>query len=157
MPELCMTQASSEHEKCGLVQDENPAAVRFYSGAVRRITRTMPFIASIATVALAVRLGLVFTCGFLLGCLIAYLNFRWLERGVNALADRVTASGKPQSSAGIVLRFLLRYALIAFGCYVIFRVSVTALFGLLVGLFLPVAAITCEAAYEVFVALRKDL
>ncbi len=116
-----MTEASSQHgESAALVQDENPAAARFYSGAVRRITRTMPFLAAIATVAMAVRLGLVFAGGFLLGCAIAYLNFRWLERGVNALADRVTASGRPHSSTGIVLRFLLRYALVAAGCYVIF-------------------------------------
>lgn len=140
-----------------MADTDNPQAERFYSGAVGRITRFMPVIALITTAVLLVRLGPLFAAGFFLGCVIAYLNFRWLERGVSALADRVTASGKPQSSSGIVLRFLLRYALIAAGCYAIFRVSVTALFGLLAGLFLPVAAIACEAVYEVVVALRKGL
>lgn len=152
-----MTHPDSQPESSVGVGDGNPHAEQFYSGAVGRITRTMPFIGVAASVALAVHLGLVFAGGFLLGCAIAYLNFRWLERGVVALADRVTASGKAQSGTGIVLRFLLRYALIAVGCYVIFRVSVTALYGLLTGLFLPVPAIGCEAAYEAFVALRRGL
>lgn len=104
-----------------------------------------------------IRFGILVAVGFALGCGIAYLNLHWLKRVVSALADRATNTGKTQSSKGIVLRFLLRYALIAAGCYVIFRVSTGSLFGLLAGLFLPVGAITCEAVYEVCVALRRGL
>ena len=46
------------------------------------------------------------------------------------------------------MRFLLRYVLMALGAYVIFTVSPASLYGLFAGLFLPVAAIACEAAYE---------
>ena len=48
----------------------------------------------------------------------------------------------------MVLRFLLRYVLMALGAYVIFTVSPASLYGLFAGLFLPVAAIACEATYE---------
>ena len=58
-----------------------------------------------------------------------------------------------QSSGGIVLRFLLRYVLMALGAYVIFTVSPASLYGLFGGLFLPVAAIACEGAYEGWMAL----
>lgn len=117
----------------------------------------MPVLAVLFTAAAWIRFGGVVAVGFALGCVIAYLNFHWLKRVVIALADRVTNSVNPKSGKGIVLRFLLRYGLIAIGCYAIFKVSAAALFGLLAGLFLPVAAITCEAVYEGYVALRRGL
>lgn len=95
--------------------------------------------------------------GFACGCAIAYLNFHWLERVVAALADRITESGRRQSSKGIVVRFLLRYFLMGLGAYVIFTVSPASLYGLFAGLFLPVAGIACEAAYELYVALARGL
>jgi hypothetical protein len=76
---------------------------------------------------------------------------------VSALADRVTTSGRRQSGSGVVARFLLRYALIALAAYGIFTVSRDSLYGLLGGLFLTVAAILCEAVYEVVVALRRGI
>jgi hypothetical protein len=85
------------------------------------------------------------------------LNFHWLKRVVTALADRITAAGHPQSSKGIVLRFLLRYFLMALAAYAIFTVSRASLYGLFAGLFLPVAGIACEAAYELYVALARGL
>jgi hypothetical protein len=139
------------------VDSERPEAEAFYSGAVVRITRMMPFIAAVSVVLAFIRFGPLFSLGLLFGCTVAFLNFIWLKGGVIALADRVTASGKVHSSSGIVLRFLVRYALIIIGCYVIVRISVTALYGLLAGLFLPVGAIACEAAYEVYAALWRHL
>lgn len=135
----------------------SPAAEAFYSGALQRITRLMPALAVLFTVAVWFRFGGIIGVGVALGCAIAYLNFYWLKRVVFALADRVTNSGNPKSGKGIVLQFLLRYGLIAIGCYAIFKVSTAALFGLLAGLFLPVAAIICEAVYEGYVALRRGL
>ncbi len=110
-----------------------------------------------AAVVVLVRWGEFVAVGFVLGCGIAFLNFYWLKRVVSALADKVTASGTPQSSAGIVFRFLLRYFLIALGAYAIFKISAASLYGLLAGLFLPVAGIFCEAAYEGWVAVRLGL
>jgi hypothetical protein len=91
------------------------------------------------------------------GCVVAYLNFHWLERGVEGLADRIVDSGKRQSSKGIVGRFLLRYVLMGLGAYGIVTVSPASLYGFLAGLFLPVAAIACEAAYEAYMALARGL
>ena len=95
--------------------------------------------------------------GLACGCLIALFNFFWLKRGVEALADRVVGAGKSQSGKGVVARFLLRYVLMGIGAYVILSVSPASLYGLLAGLFLPVAAIACEAAYELYVALVRGL
>jgi len=95
--------------------------------------------------------------GFAFGCLIAYINFVWLKRGVEGLADRIVSTGRPHSGKGIVARFLLRYVLLGVGAYVILTVSPASLYGLLAGLFLPVSAIACEAAYEAYVALARGL
>jgi hypothetical protein len=101
------------------------------------------------------RYGWHIALGFACGSAVAYLNFHWLKRVVTALADRATLSGQTQSSQGIVWRFLLRYVLMALGGYVIFTVSRASLYGLFTGLFLPVAAIAGEAAYELWVALAR--
>jgi hypothetical protein len=73
------------------------------------------------------------------------------------MADRITQSGRTESGKGIVARFLLRYVLMGLAAYAILSVSPASLYGLLAGLFLPVAAIACEAGYEVYVAVARGL
>jgi ATP synthase I chain len=151
----------------------DPAAEQFYSGALDRIRRFMAAIGVAATGVVSIFFGWKVGAGMALGCAIAWVNFYWLKQAVSALADRVTATpahpktgalgtpdvrrGRTQSGGGVVARFLLRYALIALAGYAIFRVSRDSLYGLLGGLFLTVAAILCEAVYEVVVALRRGL
>jgi hypothetical protein len=129
----------------------------FYSGAVRRIPRFMVGLAILFTAAALIRFGWRIALGFACGCAIAYLNFHWLERVVNALADRVTSTGKAQSGRGVVGRFLLRYLLMALAAYAIFSVSPASLYGLFAGLFLPVAGIACEAVYEIYAAYSREV
>ena len=138
------------------------AGEAFYAGALARITRLMVVLAIISSVAAWWRYGWRVALGFVCGCMVAYLNFHWLKKVVTALADRATEtnaseSGAPPSSGGMVLRFLLRYVLMALGAYVIFTLSPASLYGLFAGLFLPVAAIACEAAYEGWVALARGI
>jgi len=110
-----------------------------------------------ATIGVLVGFGIIVAAGFALGCAIAFVNFYWLKRVVSALADRATATGERQSSRGVVLRFLLRYFLIALGAYAILKISRDSLYGLLAGLFLPVGAILMEAGYELYSALRRGV
>jgi hypothetical protein len=132
-------------------------AEQFYSGALDRIRRFMAGIGLVATIVVGFVFGWKVGVGLALGCAIAWVNFYWLKQAVSALADRVTTTGRAQSGSGVVARFLLRYALIALGAYVIFRVSKESLYGLLGGLFLTVAAIVCEAVYEVVISIRRGL
>jgi hypothetical protein len=142
------------------MQLEEPNAERseaFYSGALDRIRLAMIFVGLILTTGAIVRYGWRAGLGFALGCVVSYLNFHWLKRVVNAMADRITKSGKSESGKGIVARFLLRYVLMGLAAYAILSVSPASLYGLLAGLFLPVAAIACEAGYEVYVAVARGL
>ena len=136
---------------------EQARSESFFAGAITRIPRFMLFLAVVFTIAAALRFGGRITLGFACGCAIAYLNFRWLEKVVAAIADRASGASHPPSSSGVVLRFLLRYFWMAVAAYVIFSVSPASLYGLFAGLFLPVAGIACEAAYELYAALARGV
>jgi len=115
----------------------------------------MIVIGAAATIAAWIRFGGRMAVGMACGCAVAYLNFYWLKRGVSGLVDRITHGSAPKSGKGIVLRFLLRYVLMAIAAYAILSVSPASLYGFFAGLFLPVAAVACEAAYETYVALVR--
>jgi hypothetical protein len=134
-----------------------PSEDDFYSSAAARIPWFMAGLALGLTAAAWSKFGRAPALGFLAGAVISFFNFHWLKTGVSGLADRATNTGKAQSGKGIVARFLLRYALMGAAAYVILTSFPASLRGLFVGLFLPVGAIACEAAYEAYVALvRKN-
>jgi hypothetical protein len=129
---------------------------RFYAGALPRIGRFMVILAPLLIAGAWWKFGLRSAVGFGFGCAIGYVNFHWLKRVISGFADRATGVEASRSD-GIVSRFLLRYVLIAVGAYAILTVSPASLNGLLAGLFLPVAAIVCEAGYEVYAALVRGV
>ena len=133
------------------------AGERFYSGALTRIRQFMLALGVILSAAAWYRFGGWAALGFLLGSVIAYLNFQWLKGGVAALADRVTNTRKAQSGKGIVTRFLLRYVLLGAAAYAILTSFPASLRGLFAGLFLPVGAIVCEAVYELYGAVIRKI
>jgi hypothetical protein len=137
--------------------EQTAAADSFYSGALSRIRRLMSVLAPLFVAAAWLKFGLRPALGLAVGCAIAYLNFQWLKRVIAGFADRATGAATSESGQGIVFRFLLRYVLMAVGAYVILTVSPASLNGLLAGLFLPVAAIACEAVYELYAALSRGI
>ena len=151
-----------------VAQPQTPASnADFYSGALRRIRILMIVLAGAFTAGAFVRYGWHTALGFACGSAVAYLNFHWLKRGVAGLADRLTetpdeatatgSANPPTGSKGVFLKFVLRYVLMGLAAYGILTVSPASLYGLLAGLFLPVAAIACEAAYEAYVALSRGI
>jgi hypothetical protein len=129
----------------------------FYAGALRRIQLAMVVLGISAGVTAWIHFGWRIAFSFTGGACIAYLNFHSLERIVDALAERTTQSGHAQSSRMVVVRFLVRYFLMAAVGYAILSVSRMGVYGLFAGLFLPVAAIMWEAVYELFTALLHGL
>ncbi len=127
----------------------------FYAGALTRIRNFMLILAPTLSAGAWWKFGRFPALGFLAGCVIAYLNFHWLKSGVAGLADRVTDTGKSQSGKGIIARFLLRYVLLGVAAYGILTSFPASLRGLFAGLFLPVAAIACEALYELYAAVAR--
>ena len=122
----------------------------FHGHALDRIRRFMIVLGIAALITAQAFFGWRIALGFALGGSIAYLNFHWLKKVVAGLADLTIQSGAPASSRGVVHRFILRYFLMAFVAFAILTVSRESLYGLFAGLFLPVAAILCEAGYEAY-------
>jgi hypothetical protein len=127
---------------------------QFYTRALWRIQRFIIFLGIAALITAQAMFGWRIALGFALGGSIAYLNFHWLKKIVGSIADLTVQSGKPASGRGVVHRFVLRYFLMALVAFVILAVSRPSLYGLFAGLFLPVAAILCEAGYETYRAVR---
>ncbi len=132
-------------------------AEAFYVNAYERIKKSLIVLLAVLTMAAWGRFGRWVALSFLLGGSIAAINFIWLKRLVVAFAERAIESQGRRSGGGLVSRFLLRYGLVAVGAYVIFKSSALSLYGLFAGLFLPAAAILCEAAYELYVSLRRGI
>jgi len=127
----------------------------FLDRALARIRRFMLVLAGVGLVVCAVFFRWAATGGFAVGAVISYFNQSSLERAIEALAQRITSQHSSERGGGIVLRAGLRYVMIAAGAYVIFNVSLAGLFGFLGGVCLPIAAVACEVAVEVFVLLRR--
>jgi len=81
----------------------------------------------------------------------------WRAGGGGAFGHPLAGANRRARGGAIVARAVLRYAFIAFGAYVIFKVSKAGLYGFLGGICLTIAAIACEAAVEMFVGLRRGL
>jgi hypothetical protein len=135
---------------------ESPAE-KFYGAALRRIRRFILVLGGAGLVVCLLRFRGVVAVGFLLGAIVSYVNHVWLERTIEALGERITSGQSREKGGIIVARAVLRYAFIALGAYVIFRVSLAGLYGFLGGICLTIAAIACEAAVEVYVGLRRGL
>jgi len=130
-------------------------AVIFFDGALRRITRNILFIAALIFPIVAWRWGPAGLIGFAIGASLSYLNFLWLSRGVEAIAERITEQGSHERGRSAVVKAILRYALVGVAGYAIFKSSNYAFYAFFAGLCLPVAAMLCEAAFELFISLRK--
>ena len=141
--------------------NENPStesrAERFYGAARGRIRRFMLIHGAVGVVICLAWFGRAVAVGFFVGALISYINHAWLERVVGALGERITSGQSRERGGGIVVRAVLRYAFIALGAYVIFRISKAGLYGFLGGICLTVAAIACESVLEIYVGLRRGL
>jgi hypothetical protein len=131
------------------------AADNFFDHALRRIRKFLLVLAIAGAVVCAVLFRWPATAGFLVGAIVSYVNQIWLERAIDALGARITDGQSRERGGIIVFRAVLRYVFIGAGAYVIFNVSLAALYGFLGGVCLPIAAVACEVAVEIFTVLRR--
>jgi ATP synthase I subunit len=90
--------------------------------------------------------------GLAIGTVLAWLNFRWLKRGLDALVAVSAAQEgfpKPRIPFGTWFRLMFRYGLIAFCAYVIFEYLKVPLASVVVGLCALGAATIAASVYEI--------
>jgi hypothetical protein len=89
--------------------------------------------------------------GVLLGAALAWLNFRWLKQGVNALVKISTAQAgaeRPRVPPSVYVKFFGRYALLLAVVYVILSRSWLPVAAVVGGLFAVIAAVMIELVWE---------
>jgi hypothetical protein len=90
--------------------------------------------------------------GLAIGTALAWLNFRWLKRALDALVAASTAQEgreKPKVPMGTYLATLFRYALLALSVYVIYNYLHVPLGSLIVGLCALAAAAIAASVWEI--------
>jgi hypothetical protein len=135
--------------------DQSALLDSFYARAIPRMLRTMLVVGALLLGPIYWCYGWGGTVGVAAGSAVSYVNFRTLIRGVEALGDRIVNRQSKERGWAIVLRFLVRYGLVAIVAYAIFKSSALAFRGFLWGLCLPVAAMMAEAGVEAYTAFRS--
>ena len=95
----------------------------------------------------------LWAAGLLIGAVLAWLNFRWLRRGLDALVAASAAQAgvaKPRVPLGTYFAAVFRYGLIALLVYVIFKILKVPLASMVVGMCALAAAAIAAGVYELW-------
>ncbi|HTS61613.1 MAG TPA: ATP synthase subunit I [Candidatus Acidoferrales bacterium] len=118
---------------------------RHLARAIDRIWKTTLAIGAAGTVGLFAWRGWTWALGFVLGCAISAVNFRWVKQ---VAASTGSATAKPRMAVFLGLRYVLLG-----GCsYAIFKLSAISLSAFFWGLFAAVAAVVFEILIELVYA-----
>ena len=123
----------------------------------RRIAWLTLVFGSAASSAAAFAGNRLWAVGLLIGAVLAWLNFRWLRKGLDALVTASAAqagAAKPRVPVGSYFAALFRYALIALMVYVIFKILRVPLASMVVGMCALAAAAIAASVYELWTSKR---
>jgi hypothetical protein len=127
---------------------------------VRRITILIPIFGVAGAVLVALFRNWLWTEGILFGTCLAWLNFRWLRRGLLAFTSAAVARGateKPRGQAGMYLAATFRYGLIGLAVYVIFVYLHVPLLSLVLGLCTLAIAILAASVWEILQSVKRGV
>jgi hypothetical protein len=119
----------------------------------RRISWLTLLIGFLAALFVALLRNRLWGLGLGIGALLAWLNFRWLRRGLDALVVASTGqAGKEKPVVPLLTYFAMffRYGLIALAVYVIFIYLRVPLVSMVVGLCALGAAAIAASVYEIW-------
>jgi ATP synthase I chain len=132
-----------------------PSAIESVPAALteRRISRLTLLIGLLAALLVALLRDRLWGVGLAIGAFLAWLNFRWLRRGLDALVVASTAQAGEEKPVVPLLTYfamLFRYGLIALSVYVIFEYLRVPLVSMVVGLCALGAATIAASVYEIW-------
>ena len=131
-----------------------PSGAEPSHGAVteRRISWLTLLIGFVAGLLVAILRDRLWGAGLAIGAVLAWLNFRWLKQGLNALVVASTAQAgkeKPVVPISSYFGIVFRYGLIALAVYAIFEFLKVPLLSMVVGLCALGAATIAASVYEI--------
>jgi uncharacterized membrane protein YvlD (DUF360 family) len=139
-------------------EDASASARLLGQATERRIGWLIPIFGLTAAAIVALYHRRDWAIGIAAGSALAWLNFRWLAQGLDALViDSTAQAGSQKAQVSIVTYFLaaFRYALIALCVYAIFKFLSIPLVSLLLGLCSLGAATIAASIYEIAKPLKS--
>jgi hypothetical protein len=130
----------------------SPSASAVFASTERRIAWLTLVLGGAAAIVVAIMRQWPWAEGLAIGTVLAWLNFRWLKRGLDALVAVATAqegAAKARIPFGTWFRLMFRYGLIAICVYVIFEYLKVPLASIVVGLCAFGAASIVASVYEI--------
>ena len=133
--------------------DASPVSVERYRRSESWISHLTLIFGAATAVPVGFLSGVRWGAGLMIGATLAWLNFRWLKQGLDALTQTIVAQG-PQSKGSVPLgayfKALVRYALIALIVYVIFEYLNVPVLSMILGLCALGAATLAVSVHEIF-------
>ena len=129
-----------------------PPDITRYLKSETRIAQLTLLLGAIAAIPVAYFHGWRWGLGIFIGAVLAWLNFRWLQKGLDALAASATAQSRQQTvhvPFGTYFRAVFRYLLIALAVYVIFKVLNVPVLSMIFGLCALGAATFTVSVHEI--------
>ena len=123
---------------------------------VRRISYLIPSFGFTSGLIAVVLHRIDWAEGLIAGSCLAWLNFRWLKRGVEAFTSRPASQTgtKPRGQAAAYFAAAFRYILIGVAVYVIFDYLHFPLVSIALGLCTFVAAIITASVWEILQSVK---
>jgi hypothetical protein len=132
--------------------DDDPSLALTAPEAVeRRVWRNIFAVVAIAVVIAALVGDLKVMLGLVLGGGLALLNYKWLHSSLAA----VLAAGNEKAPPGTMIKFVVRWLIIAVAAWAANKTGYFDAIGILAGLLAPAAAVIIEAAYVAYKSLKK--
>jgi len=145
-------KASATLSRTSFLLTDIPSNVWRYSETEKWIGRFTLILGALSAVPVWWFRGPAWGAGILVGAILAWLNFRWLKQGLDALTVAATAQAdlpKPQVPVSTYFKAAFRYGLIALAVYVIFEYLNVPILSMILGLCALGAATLAVSVYEI--------
>jgi len=126
-----------------------PADLARFQLSETRISQLTLLIGLLAAIPVGFLRSPRFGVGIFIGSILAWLNFRWLKQGLDALTAAITARRKGKVPIGTYFKAMFRYGLIALIAYVIFKYLKVPALSMILGLCALGAATIAVSVYEI--------
>lgn len=122
----------------------------------RRILRTMGIIVCAGAISSFVFVSRQFGAGFIIGGLLAFLNYYWLKASLKRIFDRAIASAESgEKPRFLAVNYFLRYLGIGTVLYIVYLTEVVSMVAVLLGLCVFAVAIVIEGFIRMFSSISK--
>jgi ATP synthase I chain len=107
-----------------MTMDDSAVDTSSYRRSESQISKLTLVLGAVSALPVLYYYGWHWGAGIFIGSILAWLNFRWLQQGLDALTASLAAQGRRRNAKIPIVTYfkaLFRYGLIALTVYVIFR------------------------------------